>query len=147
MSSDVDRTQALETAHDVDASATVLTRRWLAFIDVNGASVSCESSALADRSGSTLFTDATVFTWIRVAVATVLATLATQTGRAFATIIVIQIITTAIEKTRRRSARVTIDLASSAQETRPARALIAGECSYHFNASAAIQTRLSPAYT
>lgn len=100
MTGDIDRTQTLETADDVDASATVLTRRRLALVDVDGASVAGESSTLADRPRATFFADTTVLARVWVAVATVLASLATQTGGALAAVVVVQVVATAVEEAR-----------------------------------------------
>ena len=125
MAGDVVGAEALEAADNVDASAAVLARRRLAFVDVDRTGIASESAALTDRPATTFLADAAVFTRIRIAIAAVFAALATKTGRAFATVVVVEVVTSAVEKTRRRSARIAVDLAARADEASPTSALVA----------------------
>lgn len=145
MAGGVDEAQVLEAADDVDASASVLARRRLAFVDVDGTSVASESTALADGSRATFFADAAIFARIGIAVAAVLAAFAAQPGRALATVVVVEVVAAAVEETRRRSAWIAVDLAAGAHETRPASALIAGQNADHFRTGTAVHTGLSAA--
>lgn len=145
MAGGVERTETLEAADNVDASAAVLARRRFAFVDVYGTRVACKSAAFANRPGASLLADAAIFARIGVAITAVFAAFATQTGRAFAPEVVVEIVATAVEKTRRRSARIAVDFATSAHETRPASTLVAGQDSGHLSTRATIQTRLTAA--
>jgi hypothetical protein len=112
MAGDVGRAQALEAANYVDASAAVLARRRFTFVDVDGTSVACESTALADGSSSTFLTDATIFARIGIAITAVFTAFATQPDRAFATVIIVKVVAATVEETRRRSAWIAVDLAA-----------------------------------
>lgn len=112
MAGGVDEAQVLEAADDVDASASVLARRRLAFVDVDGTSVASESTALADGSRATFFADAAIFARIGIAVAAVFAAFAAQPGRALATVVVVEVVAAAVEETRRRGAWIAVDLAA-----------------------------------
>lgn len=147
MAGDVVGAEALEAADNVDASAAVLARRRLALVDVDGASIAGESATLTNGSAATFLADAAVFARIGVAIAAVLAAFATETGGTFATVVVVEVVASAVEETRRRSTRIAVDFAAGAHEARPASALIAGQGADHLATSAAIHTGLSAANT
>ena len=97
MTSDICRAQALKAADYVDAGASILARRRFTFVDVDGASVACESTALADGASTAFLADASIFARIWIAITAVLAAFATETGGAFATVVVVEVIAAAAE--------------------------------------------------
>ena len=100
MASNIGWAQALEAADYVDASATVLARRRFTFVDVDRTCVARESTALADGSTTTFFADASIFARIGIAITAVFAAFATQPGRTFATVVVVEVVAAAVEETR-----------------------------------------------
>ena len=64
----------------------------LAFVDVNATQIASESATLANSGRRSFFADATIFTWVGVAVVAVFAALTAQFNRALASEIVIKIV-------------------------------------------------------
>lgn len=101
MARGVDWTQTLEASDDVDTSSSIMTRGRLAFVDINRAQISSESTAFAYWANNAFLANASVLAWIRVTMAAILAAFSAQTSWTFATVIVIQIVALAIVEARR----------------------------------------------